>query len=89
LVSLVTGGAGFLGSNLCGKLLELGHKVICLDNLSTGFMGNLEEFLENEDFYFKKGDVTEKLYFPYLDYIWHLACPASPQKYQENGYKTL
>jgi UDP-glucuronate decarboxylase len=88
-ISLVTGGAGFLGSNLCGRLLSEGHIVICLDNLYTGSDKNIEEFLENPDFLFKKADITDKQYFPHIDYIWHLACPASPPKYQEDGYKTL
>ncbi len=88
-ISLVTGGAGFLGSNLCARLLREGHIVICLDNLQTGSMKNIEEFLENPDFLFKLADITNKQYFPHIDYIWHLACPASPPKYQDDGYKTL
>lgn len=88
-ISLVTGGAGFLGSNLCGRLLSEGHIVICLDNLHTGSPKNIEEFLDNPDFLFKKADITDKQYFSHIDYIWHLACPASPPKYQEDGYKTL
>ena len=88
-ISLVTGGAGFLGTNLCIKLLELGHVVICLDNFSTGNMLNIQALMKNHNFILKKGDVTNKHGFTKLDYIWHLACPASPPKYQENGYKTL
>ena len=88
-ISLVTGGAGFLGSNLCSRLLEQGHIVICLDNLQTGNKKNVEEFQDNPDFLFKLADITNKQYFPHIDYIWHLACPASPPKYQEDGYKTL
>lgn len=88
-ISLVTGGAGFLGSNLCERLLSEGHIVICLDNLQTGNKKNIEEFLENPDFLFKYADITNKQYFPHIDYIWHLACPASPPKYQADGYKTL
>ncbi|MEX0595418.1 MAG: NAD-dependent epimerase/dehydratase family protein, partial [Candidatus Paceibacterota bacterium] len=87
--SLVTGGAGFLGTNLCINLLQLGHNVICLDNFSTGKMTNIINLLENPDFCVKNGDVIDKHEFPMLDYIWHLACPASPPKYQANGYKTL
>lgn len=87
-ISLVTGGAGFIGSHLCKKLLELDHIVICLDNLQTGFMENITEF-KNPNFIFKNGDVVDKHFFPHLDYIWHLACPASPEKYQVDGYKTL
>jgi len=88
-ISLVTGGAGFLGSNLCQRLLREGHIVICLDNLQTGNKKNIEEFLTNPDFLFKYADITDKQYLPHVDYIWHLACPASPPKYQEDGYKTL
>ena len=88
-ISLVTGGAGFLGSNLCSKLLDMGHIVICLDNLQTGSLHNIKEHMNNPNFLFKRADITDKQYFPHLDYIWHLACPASPPKYQENGYKTL
>lgn len=88
-ISLVTGGAGFLGSNLCERLLHEGHIVICLDNLQTGNKKNIEEFLTNPDFLFKYADITNKQYFPHIDYIWHLACPASPPKYQADGYKTL
>jgi UDP-glucuronate decarboxylase len=88
-ISLVTGGAGFLGSNLCGRLLQEGHIVICLDNLQTGSLNNIEEFKNNPDFLFKCADITNKQYFPRIDFIWHLACPASPPKYQADGYKTL
>jgi UDP-glucuronate decarboxylase len=88
-ISLVTGGAGFLGTNLCIKLLQLGHTVICLDDFSTGKMTNIKKLLDNRDFCIKTGDVIHKHSFPKLDYIWHLACPASPPKYQANGYKTL
>jgi len=88
-ISLVTGGAGFLGSNLCAQLLEKGHIVICLDNLQTGSFKNISEFKNNQNFLFKKADITNKQYFPHIDFIWHLACPASPPKYQADGYKTL
>lgn len=89
IISLVTGGAGFIGSNLCGRLLKERHIVICLDNLQTGNKKNIEEFLDNPDFLFKFADITNKQYFPHIDYIWHLACLASPPKYQADGYKTL
>lgn len=56
-IFLVTGGAGFIGSNLCEAILNLGYKVKCLDNLSTGFMDNIEEFLDNENFEFINGDI--------------------------------
>jgi len=94
-ISLVAGGAGFLGTNLCIKLLDMGHFVICIDNLYTGKMQNIKELINNNNFIFIKEDICKiniKLYkekFNKIDYIWHLACPASPPKYQQNGYKTL
>lgn len=88
-ISLVTGGAGFLGTNLCIRLLKMGHKVICLDNFSTGSTSNIEKLMDNPFFMLVEGDVVHKHLFTKLDYIWHLACPASPPKYQANGYKTL
>lgn len=88
-ISLVAGGAGFLGSNLCSKLLELGHIVIALDNFSTGFERNLKEFKNNPNFLLKIADVCNKIFLPHVDYIWDLACPASPSKYQVDGYSTL
>jgi UDP-glucuronate decarboxylase len=89
LISLVTGGAGFIGSNLCKYLLQLDHIVICLDNFSTGNMCNINSLITNPNFLIKKADIIEKQFFPHLDFIFHLACPASPVKYQEDGYKTL
>lgn len=88
-ISLVTGGAGFIGSHLCKILLKMGHIVICLDNLYTGSLNNLKECFLNENFLYKRADVRHKQFFPHLDYIWHLACPASPPKYQKDGYFTL
>jgi UDP-glucuronate decarboxylase len=88
-ISLVTGGAGFLGSNLCGMLLKLDHIVICLDNFSTGFKSNINEYLDNPNFLLKVADVQDKIFLPKVDYIWHLACPASPPKYQNSPYNTL
>jgi UDP-glucuronate decarboxylase len=88
-ISLVTGGAGFIGSHLCKKLLELDHIVICLDNLYTGNLNNIKELLNNPNFLYKNADIRNKQYFPHIDYIWHLACPASPPKYQKDGYYTL
>ena len=88
-ISLVTGGAGFIGSNLCERLLKEDHIVICLDNLQTGNLSNIKKLLTNNNFLFKRADIIEKQFFPKLDYIWHLACPASPPKYQQDGYKTL
>jgi dTDP-glucose 4,6-dehydratase len=88
--SVVTGGAGFLGSHLCDRLLEEGHRVICLDNLITGKVGNIEHLAGNEQFRFIKHDVTEYIYLPEdVDYIFHFASPASPIDYLELPIQTL
>lgn len=80
---LVTGGAGFLGSNLCKRLLRDGHSVICLDNLYTGRKKNIEEFLSNENFSFIQHDIINPLPIDEkIDWIFNLACPASPPDYQ-------
>ena len=78
---LVTGGAGFLGSHLCGRLLEEGHYVYCLDNFSTGRMENITEFLEFDNFKLISADVVTPIQLV-VDQIYNLACPASPPKYQ-------
>ena len=89
-VSLVTGGAGFLGSHLCDKLLLQGHEVICMDNLITGNIANIEHLAGNDSFHFIKHDVTEYLFVPgRLDYIFHFASPASPIDYLELPIQTL
>ena len=80
----VTGGAGFLGSNLCGRMLEQGNQVICFDNLYSGREKNIEEFKSNPNFSFVKGDITEKIDLTGLDRIYNLACPASPPAYQKD-----
>ena len=87
---LVTGGAGFIGSHLCKRLLNENHKVICLDNLFTGTLINIEEFENNNDFEFVNHDIT-KPYFSddNIDEIYNLACPASPIHYQSNPIKTV
>ncbi len=88
--SLVTGGAGFLGSHLCDRLLEAGHEVIAMDNLCTGAMDNLAHLLGREAFQFIKLDVTEYLYVEGpLDYILHFASPASPVDYLRLPIQTL
>ena len=88
-ISLVTGGAGFIGSHLCKKLLDLNHIVICVDNFSSGNKKNIEQLLSNKSFLLKTADVIDKLYFPKLDFIWHLACVASPPNYMKDGYHTV
>lgn len=85
---LVTGGAGFLGSHLCDRLIENGNKVICVDNLSTGSIRNIEHLLDNDNFEFIKQDIIEPFYRE-IDQIYNLACPASPVKYQENPVQTI
>ncbi|MHB9146741.1 MAG: UDP-glucuronic acid decarboxylase family protein [Symbiobacteriia bacterium] len=84
---LVTGGAGFIGSNLCERLLHDGHDVVCLDNLFTGRKPNIEEFLGNPHFEFLRHDVQEPIRLE-VDQIYHLACPASPPAYQHNPIYT-
>jgi len=89
-VSVVTGGAGFLGSHLCEKLLAAGHRVICMDNLITGNVANIEHLAGNEAFRFIKHDVTEYIYLPgEVNYIFHFASPASPIDYLELPIQTL
>ena len=84
---LVTGGAGFLGSHLCDRLIEAGNDVICVDNLFTGSKDNIRHLLGNPYFEFIRHDVTEPLYVE-VDQIYNLACPASPPHYQYNPIKT-
>ncbi|MDQ8202504.1 SDR family oxidoreductase [Pelagicoccus sp. SDUM812003] len=85
---LVTGGAGFLGSHLCERLLSEGHEVICLDNLFTGRKRNIAHLLENPYFEFVRHDVIDSFKFE-VDQIYNLACPASPPHYQYNAIKTI
>ncbi|HKM05063.1 MAG TPA: UDP-glucuronic acid decarboxylase family protein [Lachnospiraceae bacterium] len=84
---LVTGGAGFLGSHLCERLLAEGNDIICADNLFTGSKDNIRHMLTNPYFEFIRHDVTEPLYVE-VDQIYNLACPASPPHYQHNPIKT-
>ncbi|MFY4690291.1 UDP-glucuronic acid decarboxylase family protein [Campylobacter jejuni] len=80
---LITGGSGFLGSNLCKRLLGEGNKIICVDNNYTGRMENIKELLENENFTFIEHDICEPLKITQkLDQIYNFACPASPLAYQ-------
>jgi UDP-glucuronate decarboxylase len=85
---LVTGGAGFIGSHLCEKLLSLGHEVICLDNYFTGSKMNIVHLLDNPYFELIRHDITMPI-FAETDEIYNLACPASPVHYQYNGIKTI
>lgn len=85
---LVTGGAGFLGSHLCERLLKDGNEVICLDNYFTGSKSNINHLLSNPDFELIRHDIT----FPYyieVDEIYNLACPASPIHYQHDPIQTI
>ncbi|MCF3650767.1 UDP-glucuronic acid decarboxylase family protein [Synoicihabitans lomoniglobus] len=84
---LVTGGAGFLGSHLCDRLLEQGHEVICLDNFFTGRKSNIAHLLPNPNFELVRHDVIDPFKFE-VDQIYNLACPASPPHYQFNPIKT-
>jgi len=85
---LVTGGAGFLGSHLCDRLLRDKHEVICLDNYFTGRRENVRHLLSNSDFELIRHDVTHPILLE-VDRIYHLACPASPIHYQYNAIKTI
>ena len=86
---LVTGGAGFIGSHLCKSLIEMGHKIICLDNLFTGSVTNISELIDNPNFEFINHDIVEPFYRENIDEIYNLACPASPLHYQYNPIKTI
>lgn len=85
---LVTGGAGFIGSHLCQRLLEQGNKVICLDNFFTGSKANIKDLLDNPSFELAEHDVVDPLFFE-VEQIYHLACPASPIHYQCNPVETV
>lgn len=85
---LVTGGAGFLGSHLCDRLLELGNEVICLDNFYTGRKKNIEHHFDKPNFELMRHDVVDP-FKAEVDQIYNLACPASPVHYQHNPIKTV
>lgn len=83
----VTGGAGFLGSHLCARLLSQGHDVLCIDNYFTGSKQNIRHLLDNPMFEVMRHDVTFPLYIE-VDEIYNLACPASPIHYQHDPVQT-
>jgi UDP-glucuronate decarboxylase len=85
---LVTGGAGFIGSHLCERLLNDGHDVLCLDNFFTGSKNNILPLMDNHRFELIRHDITEPILLE-VDRIYHLACPASPVHYQYNPVKTI
>lgn len=90
---LVSGGAGFVGSNLCERLLRDGNQVVCIDNLYTGSMDNIKDFQGNDNFEFLQMDILDRqaiegLKSQGIDEIYHLACPASPIHYQRNAIYT-
>ena len=85
---LITGGAGFIGSHLCKRLLDEGNDVICLDNFFTGSKENIINLLDNNRFELVRHDITKE-YFIEVDEIYNLACPASPPHYQYNAIKTI
>ena len=85
---LVTGGAGFIGSHLCERLLSEGQEVICLDNFFTGRKSNIAHLLDNKSFELVRHDVTEPILLE-VDQIYNFACPASPVHYQYNPVKTV
>lgn len=85
---LVTGGAGFLGSHLCERLLSEGNEVICIDNLFTGSKDNIWHLLDNKNFEFIRHDIIQPIYLE-VDQIYNLACPASPPYYQFDPIKTI
>lgn len=90
ITTLITGGAGFIGTNLCKRLLKEGHKVICIDNLYTGQMKNIEPLMSNPNFKFINHNIIEPLKIEEkIDEIYNLACPASPPHYQKDPLFTI
>lgn len=88
---LVAGGAGFIGSHLCERLLNEGNKVICLDNFLTGSKANIKHFINNKNFVFVEHDIINPIVLEelHIDEIYNLACPASPIHYQKNAIRTI
>lgn len=85
---LITGGAGFIGSHLCEKLLEEKNEIVCLDNFFTGSKDNIKNLLDNTNFEIIRHDITKEFYAE-IDEIYNMACPASPIHYQYNPIKTM
>jgi len=85
---LISGGAGFIGSHLCEKLLNEGNEVICLDNLFTSTKDNIAPLMSNKYFEFIRHDIIQPIHLE-IDEIYNLACPASPIHYQYNPIKTI
>jgi UDP-glucuronate decarboxylase len=86
---VVTGGAGFIGSHLCERLINLGHNIICVDNLFTGSIQNINHLTKHSNFEFVNHDIVLPIYFNNVDEIYNLACPASPIHYNINPIKTV
>lgn len=86
---VVTGGAGFIGSHLCERLLNENNYVICVDNFFTGDKKNIKHLLNNKNFELIEHDIIEPLFLSNIDQIYNLACPASPVHYQFNSIRTL
>ena len=84
---LVTGGAGFIGSHLCERLLKDGNRVVCLDNMFTGTYNNIASFFDNPNFEFVNANIINPLRLD-VDKIYNLACPASPIQYQYDPIMT-
>jgi UDP-glucuronate decarboxylase len=85
----VTGGAGFIGSHLCDRLIEQGNEVVVLDDYSTGRIGNIVHLNDNHNFYIRRLNVVNSFKLGHIDQIYNLACPASPVAYQADPIKTM
>ncbi len=85
---LVTGGAGFVGSHLCDRLIERGDNVLCLDNFFTGSRNNVEQLISRPHFELIRHDIVRPVFLE-VDQVYNLACPASPEAYQSNPIKTI
>ena len=86
---LLTGGAGFVGSNLCRRLLKDGNEVICVDNLNTGRIENIKTLIYEKNFQFRNQNIVNPMEINGLDEIYNLACPASPPHYQKSPTYTI